>query len=285
MSETSSAGTGTETAPDAETFDGLRQRIRDRFTTLSPHLQRIARASLEEPNSFALNTTAKIAGDLDIQPSTLIRFAKEFGYSGFSDLQRVFRQRLIEGEPTVRERVYSEETARLGPPDVRELLQTCVTAHVAALNDLLKHCDTDSLAKAVELLRNARHVYIAGLRRSRPIAAYLGYALTRSERASSLLDFAGGMAGPQIATIGPDDVLVAIAFPPYSRPVVDIVLDAYVSGRKVLAITDGPASPLASNSHLQLYVDAGAASAFQPISGAIGLVQTLITALNWTSKT
>lgn len=266
---------------DAETFDGLRQRIRDRFATLSPHLQRIARSALEEPNSFALNTTAKIAADLDIQPSTLIRFAKEFSYSGFSDLQRVFRQRLIEGEPTVRERVYSEETARPEPPNVRELLQTCVAAHVAALNHLVKTCDTDSLAKAVEMLRGARHVYIAGLRRSRPIAAYLAYALTRSERASSLLDFAGGMAGPQIATIGPDDVLVAIAFPPYSRPVVDIVLDAYVSGRKVLAITDGPASPLASNSQLQLYVDAGAASAFQPISGAIGLVQTLITALNW----
>jgi len=266
---------------DAETFDGLRQRIRDRFATLSPHLQRIARSSLEEPNSFALNTTARIAADLEIQPSTLIRFAKEFGYSGFSDLQRVFRQRLIEGEPTVRERVYSEETARPEPPNVRELLQTCVAAHVAALNDLVKTCDTDSLAKAVEMLRDARHVYIAGLRRSRPIAAYLAYALTRSERASSLLDFAGGMAGPQIATIGADDVLVAIAFPPYSQPVVDIVLDAYVSGRKVLAITDGPASPLASNSQLQLYVDAGAASAFQPISGAIGLVQTLITAMNW----
>lgn len=266
---------------DAETFDGLRQRIRDRFATLSPHLQRIARSSLEEPNSFALNTTAKLAADLDIQPSTLIRFAKEFGYSGFSDLQRVFRQRLIEGEPTVRERVYSEETARPEPPDVRELLQTCVAAHVAALNDLVKTCDTDSLTRAVEMLRDARHVYIAGLRRSRPIAAYLAYALTRSERASSLLDFAGGMAGPQIATIGPDDVLVAIAFPPYSRPVVDIVLDAYVSGRKVLAITDGPGSPLATNSHIQLYVDAGAASAFQPISGAIGLVQTVITALNW----
>jgi DNA-binding MurR/RpiR family transcriptional regulator len=270
-------------SPGTETFDGLRQRIRDRFPTFSPHLQRIARASLEEPNGFALNTTATIAADLEIQPSTLIRFAKELGYSGFSDLQRVFRQRLIEGEPTVRERVYSEETARPGPLNVRDLLQTCVAAHVAALNDLLTHCDADSLARAVDMLRQARHVYIAGLRRSRPIAAYLAYALTRSERASSLLDFAGGMAGPQIATIGPDDILVAIAFPPYSRPVVDVVLDAYVSGRKVLVVTDGPTSPLASNSHVQIYVDAGAASAFQPISGAIGLVQTLVTALNWTA--
>ena len=56
-------------------------------------------------------------------------------------------------------------------------------------------------------------------------------------------------------------------------------VDAFVSGRKVLTITDGPDSPLASNSQVQLYVDAGAASAFQPISAAIGLVQALVTAV------
>lgn len=270
--------------PEAETFDGLRQRIRDRFALLSPHLQRIARSSFEEPNGFALNTTAKIAGDLEIQPSTLIRFAKEFGYSGFSDMQKVFRQRLIEGEANVRERVYSEASCRPAPPDVAELLRNCVTAHVAALNNLLETSDTESIANAIEMLRNARHVYIAGLRRSRPIATYLSYALTRSERPCSLLDFAGGMAGPQIASIGSDDLLVAIAFPPYSRPVVDVVMDAFVSGRKVLTITDGSGSPLAANSQVKLYVDAGAASAFQPISAAIGLVQTLVTALTWTSS-
>lgn len=269
---------------EAETFDGLRQRIRDRFATLSPHLQRIARASFEEPNGFALNTTAKIAGDLEIQPSTLIRFAKEFGYSGFSEMQKVFRQRLIEGEATVRERVYSEASTRPAPPDVAELLRNCVTAHVAALNKLVETSDTVSIAHAIDMLRRAQHVYIAGLRRSRPIATYLSYALTRSERPCSLLDFAGGMAGPQIAAIRHDDVLVAIAFPPYSRPVVDVVMDAFVSGKKILTITDGPASPLAANSQAQLYVDAGAASAFQPISAAIGLVQTLVTALTWTAS-
>ncbi|WP_374633459.1 MurR/RpiR family transcriptional regulator [Ferrovibrio sp.] len=269
---------------EPETFEALRQRIRDRFTNLSPHLQRIARASLEEPNGFAFNTTSKLATELDIQPSTLIRFSKEFGYSGFSELQRVFRQRLIEGEASLREQVYSAATARLAPPDVKDLLRSCVEAHISALDDLLKRCDLDSVSKAIEVLRGARHVYVAGLRRSRPIAAYLVYGLTRSERACSLLDFDGGMAGAQIATIGPDDLLVAIAFAPHSRPVVDVVLDAYVSGRKVLAITDGPSSPLADLAQTRLYIDSGTTSPFQPISAAIGLVQTLITALTDTTN-
>lgn len=263
-------------APPPQNFDALRQRIRDRFADLSPHLRRIARASLDEPNSFALNTTAVLAERLSIQPSTLIRFAKEFGYSGFSDMQRVFRQRLIEGAPTVRDKVM-EQSEAAAPPDLAALLDEAVRTHTEALGRLAARCDLDAMARAVAAIRGARHVYVAGLRRSRPIADYLVYGLLRGERASSLLDFAGGMAGPQTSTIGPDDVLVAIAFPPYSNVVVDAVMDAHVSGRRIVAITDGASSPLAC-AETVLTVDVDAACRLQPISGAIALVQTLILA-------
>jgi len=257
-----------------KTFDSLRQKIRDRFPDLSPHLQRIARASLEEPNTFALSTTAKIADSLNIQPSTLIRFSKEFGYTGFSELQQVFRQRLIEGEPTTREQVLSQDTA--GPKEVEDILGGVVEASIAALDTLRRDVSTSDIAKAVRIMREARHVYVAGLRRSRPMADYLVYGLLRMEKPSSLLDFAGGMAGPQISTIGSSDVLVAIAFPPYSTPVQNAVMDAHVSGRKIIAITDSPDSPLARNAEISLFVDADTKTSLQPVSGPMGLVQALL---------
>lgn len=271
----------TPTSGPPETFDALRQRIRDRFSTLSPHLQRIARTSLEEPNSFALNTTPVIAAEIDIQPSTLIRFAKEFGYSGFSEMQRVFRQRLIEGRVEVRDEVLERENAT-SPQDVRAGLDACIAAHSDALQRLSETCDIDALTKAVHLMRSARQIYIAGLRRSRPIADYLHYGLIRSERSCTLLDFAGGMAGPQIATLGPDDVLFAISFPPYSQPLVDVVLDAHVSGRSIIVLTDGVTSPLTSLAEVALFISSDVASQFQPISPAIAIVQTLVTELTRT---
>lgn len=261
----------------AETFDALRHRVRDRFPALSPHLQRIARASLEEPNNFALNTTQVIADELDIQPSTLIRFAKEFGFSGFAEMQRVFRQRLIEGEATVRERVLANSSAAT-PSDLEAVFDESLQAHVLAIEALRKTCNFDDLATATEMLRNARHVYVAGLRRSKPIADYLAYGLLRGERAASLIEFASGMAGPQIATFGADDLLVAIAFPPYTQAVVDAVMDAHVSGRKVLTITDKPESPLAQYCNLALHVPTSADSQLQPIAGAIALIHVLLIA-------
>ncbi len=257
-----------------KTFDALRQVMRDRFQDLSPHLQRIARASLEEPNTFALSTTSKIAESLGVQPSTLIRFSKEFGYSGFTDLQNIFRQRLIEGEPTTREKVLSEKGA--GTQEVKEVLGSVVDASVAALMKLREDAQTSDISTAVSLMREASHIYVAGLRRSRPVADYLVYGLLRTEKPSSLLDFAGGMAGPQVSTISSADVLVAIAFPPYSNPVVNAVMDANVSGKKIIAITDGPESPLAKNALVTLYVDADTKAPMQPVSGPMGLIQALL---------
>lgn len=261
-----------------ETFDALRQRIRDRFDGLSPHLQRIARSSLVDPNSFALSTTASLAETLEIQPSTLIRFAKEFGYSGFSELQRVFRQRLIEGAATVRDKVLDSPNAATRQ-DIAAILGESISVHREALDSLGSTCNLEALRQAIDAIRSARHIYVAGLRRSRPIADYLHYGLMRSEKPCSLLDFAGGMAGSQIATIGSEDLLIAIAFPPYSPPVVEAVMDAHISGKRVFSITDSPESPLAVNSNICLTLASSTPSRMQPIGGAIALVHAILTAV------
>jgi DNA-binding MurR/RpiR family transcriptional regulator len=261
-----------------ETFDALRTRIRSRFEKLSPHLQRIARSALEQPNDFALSTTVSLAGELGVQPSTLIRFAKEFGYSGFSQMQRIFRHRLIEGAADMREQVYATQAAR-PTSDLAALLQGSIDALVASLEELRRTVPTEDLVQAVSMLERADHIYIAGLRRSRAIATYLAYGLARSERQCSLLDFAGGMASQQVANMRTRDLLVAIAFPPYSEPVVDVVVDCHLSGKPVLALTDAPHSPLARHAKLAFFVDNAATGQFRPISGAIALVQSLVSGL------
>jgi DNA-binding MurR/RpiR family transcriptional regulator len=273
-----SAVTSDRTSGNLETFEALRSRIRARFGALSPHLQRIARAAMEQPNVIALSTIASIAGELGVQPSTLIRFAKEFGYPGFSDVQRIFRMRLIEGEADMRERVFEKQAER-PRAELAAVLDASITASATSLEELRNSITTGDLADAVAMIDGASHVYVAGLRRSRAIATYFAYGLSRAERRCSLLDFGGGMAAQQVANMRPDELLVAIAFPPYSEPVVDVVVDCHLSGKPVLAITDSAQSPLARHARLAFFVDNAATSQFRPIAGAIVLVQTLVSSL------
>lgn len=266
-----------------ESFDTLRARIMERHDSLSPHLRRLARIALEDPNLMALETVAAIAERAGVQPSTLIRFAKEFGYDGFSRMQKVFRLRLVEGAPTYRERV--DASRGRNSNGARDRLDSCADALIASLEQLKQTTSREDVARAVKLFDEANYIMVAGLRRSRPIAAYLAYGLTRLERRCSLLDFDGGMAAQQVANMRPGDVLAAIAFPEYSVPVVDIVRDAHLRSVPVISLTDGPASPLALNATVSFYVDADANGAFRPISGAIGLVQTFIESLRSLNET
>lgn len=268
-----------EVPDSSETYEALRARIRDRFDDLSPHLQRIARTALNEPNFFALNTVAVLAEHVDVQPSTLIRFAKDFGYRGFSQLQKVFRLRLIEGSAEKRAAVYEGKIAQAPAMDMGRLFNGCVNELIASLEAVRQTTDHEALAQAVSIIANSPHVHIAGLRRARPIATYLAYGISRSEMHCSLLDFGGGMAEQQVANMAEQDLLICISFPPYTPVVLDVARDAHLRNRTVISITDSTESPLAQNSSLSFVVDNDAASQFKPISGAIALVQAICAGL------
>lgn len=262
-----------------ETFDALRERIRDKHDQLSPHLQRIARTALNEPNQLALQTIAVIAKKAEVQPSTLIRFAKEFGYEGFSSLQHIFRMRLIEGAPVYREQVLDQHGSGAEDQNASESLNRSIDDHIASLEQVRRDIRQEDVNQAVNILHEAEHIYVAGLRRARPISTYFSYGMNRLERSCSVLDFGGGMAGQQIINMGQNDILVAVAFTPYATPVVDVVKDAFLRGRKIIALTDTSTSPLSQNSTVSFLVDGLASGPFRPISGAIGLAQALIVGL------
>jgi DNA-binding MurR/RpiR family transcriptional regulator len=272
---------GIRGANENETFDAFRARLRSRYEHISPHLQRLARLALEDPNVIALETITQIAGRAQVQPSTVVRFAKEFGFSGFSPLQKVFRLRLIEGEPALRQEAYRErkrleETAFADPAAVLGEFADVSAASLAHLRDTASPAD---LRQALLMLSGADHIYVIGQRRAFPIAAYVAYGLSRLEIRCTFLDFVGGMVPQQAATMRSSDLLFAVAFAEYTPAVVDIVQDVHLRGVPVLTITDVTSSPLARYSSLSFLVDEVDTHQFRPIAGAICLVQTLMIAL------
>ena len=205
-----------ETREPPKDFDRLREAFQHRFEGLSPHLKRIAQHALGNPNRFALQTVAETARETGVQPSTLIRFAKVFGFSGFSEMQQVFRLRLIEGAPSFRDQIHEhrgklEEAAE---DDPSAILHGFADASAVALDHLKADIDGDALRAAVRMMDGAKAIYVIGQRRAFPVAAYLAYGLIRLEYRCHLLDSVGGMLPQQVATIGADDLFVAVELRP-----------------------------------------------------------------------
>src|SRR5690606_39237271 len=157
-----------------------------RYDTLSKRLQQVARYVLDQPNALALETLAVLAQRAGVQPSTIVRFAKAFGYEGAAQMQRLFRNGLISGDSAIsyRERVreFAEnvDNRRVGGPN--QVLSEFVHGNVLALQNLEKSLDPRDLAAAVDMIGRADSVYVAGFRRSFPVAAYLAYSLHQVDK-------------------------------------------------------------------------------------------------------
>ncbi len=76
-------------------YEYLRNELVERYSILSRRLQQITRYAMSHPNEMGMETIAVIAENSEVPPSSLIRFAKSFGFSGFSEMQKVFQQGLV----------------------------------------------------------------------------------------------------------------------------------------------------------------------------------------------
>ncbi len=155
-------------APD--NLNALRTEIADRFESLSPRLKQVAIYALDNPNDMALETLVVIAGHCETQPSTIVRFAKQFGYRGASEMQRVFRDQLFNMEPTLsyQERIRRFNAQLESPEEISalKLLREFSASNIIALEHFSQEASNAKLTRAIKAIDKAETVYIIGMRRS-----------------------------------------------------------------------------------------------------------------------
>jgi len=263
-------------------FDELKQLISSRYGELSGRLQQIAEFALEHPNDMALGTVAAVASRAGVQPSAIVRFANSLGYGGFSDLQQVFRNRLVADSPSYRERI---DTMRGKAACARKangtdtVLGQFADDGIAALQHLRETIRPADLTRAIALLQRASEIYLLGQGRAFPVAYYLYYAIARLDLRAHLLDGIGGLLHEEARAAARDDVMIAVSFKEYSRDVAAIVDEAAARGVKIIAFTDSPLSPIARNAAVSFEIDQSPALPFRSLVAPMCLAQSLVVAL------
>lgn len=260
----------------------LRDTIVARHDDLSPRLRQVAAYVLDHPNDMGLETLAVIAERCGVQASTIVRFAKAFGYEGASQMQRLFRDELISTTPSpsyaerVRQfNVRSGDGQALTP---HELLREFSESNIIALEHLKDSIGTAELERAVDLIVEAENVYLVGLRRSFPVAAYLAYALRHIDKPAHLIDGLAGMLIEQSSMLKKNDLLFAISFRPYAKETAEIVDRARAAGAAVVAISDSQLSPVSREADISFDVQDAEVRQFRSLTASLCLAQTLVIA-------
>jgi|SRR5690625_841130 len=260
--------------------EALRAAILERYESLSKRLQQIARYVLDEPNAVALETLAVLAERCGVQPSAIVRFAKSFGFDGATQMQRLFRDGLLSGSASLgygeRVRQFKREVDGKSISEPKQVLGEFVEGNVMAMQNLGAGMDTAKLAAAVKMLTRADTVYVAGFRRSFPVAAYLAYSLHQVDKKTVFIDSVGGMAGQQVHDIARNDLLIAVSYQPYAEEAVQLIDAASEKRCPVLSISDSLVSPVAKPATLVLQVREAEVRKFRSLSTSMCLAQALV---------
>jgi DNA-binding MurR/RpiR family transcriptional regulator len=251
--------------------DDLMERLRQSADRLGEGARSVAELILSRPETVAMSPAARIAEQLQISESTVVRFATALGYSGYPALRRELQDHVSSRlMPAQRLDRYAK---RHGPLSALEQSFRDDREDVAATE---RDVSPVTAAEAVRLLSSARQIYVLGLRSSFALSYTLFYNLRQTLGNTSLLDPSYGAGLDQLIELGPQDVLVAISFPRYTRLTLDAAAAAKRQGCRLIVITDGPLSPLAKHADVFLTARCSSKAFANSNVGALALINALV---------
>ncbi len=260
--------------PAPRDFESLKAMLLNRRDSLPPRLIQVAAFALENPDEIALGTAASIAAQASVQPSTLVRFAKRLGYSGFSDLQNVFRSELRSNWPDYRERLARVQLAReAGGP--HPLLSGFAESAMVSLERLVSQASEDDIGRAAGILAGAEVIYLMGMRRAFPVALYLAYVFGKLGIRAVLADHVAGLGPEQLTGASERDALITISFTPYTPMTVELTNRLAERGVPVIALTDSAFSPLSPRATVKFEVPEADYAGFRSLSATFCVAMAL----------
>ena len=257
-----------------ENTQELLDRLNHSGKRLSKSHRRIAECIVTHYDKAAFMTASKLGEYVGVSESTVVRFAAALGYEGFPQLQKAL-QELIRHRLTATQRL--EMTGDMGHAQVlNKVLKTDMQNIRATLDEL----NLETFDAVIESVLQARNIYVLGLRASAPLAEFFGHYLNFIFPNVHTVTSGVSDVFEQIARISEEDVLIGISFPRYTSHTVKAMKFARSRGATLIAITDGPLSPLHAEANLCLTAKSEMASFVDSLAAPISLINALIVALS-----
>ncbi len=211
-----------------------------RSDSLPKRLRQCAVFTRRHLHLIAVSTVSEMATASDVAPSVYMRFCQALGFSGYSEMQDLFRARVTEFRPNYEDRIANlHEDGGLG---TGRLLADFAEAGHKSLIHMTNTVTSDGLDRIAEGMANARVVHLIGLRRALSVVSNMAYLFDQFDVPTNL-HLGVGMLNATNA-IQPGDVVFAVTFAPFSPETIRLAREAAVQGVTVYGLTDSERCPI-----------------------------------------
>lgn len=250
----------------------ISQRIKNSFYNFSKGQKKIANAILHDYDKAAYLTASKLGKLVGVSESTVVRFAGELGYEGYSEFQHAV-QELVRIKLTPNQRIEITKQ-RIGQSDV---LGSVMTSDMEKIHYTLENLNREAFDNAVEAILSARRIYVTGARSTEPLARIFSYNLSLIfDNVVFVNPTSSAEVLEQMYSASNEDALIAFSFPRYSSKIVTAVKYARQNDAKVVVFTDSDISPLAEYANCLLTAQSDMASFMDSLVAPLSIVNAII---------
>jgi DNA-binding MurR/RpiR family transcriptional regulator len=236
-------------------------------------------ANLFRAATMRIDELASVVG---ASVATANRFARALGFDGYPQ----FREALVRGfEATLApvERLRSAQESLAAGDDLVDASLEQAANNLHATRTAIDRAAADA---AVEAIIAARRVFVLGYGASAFLAGLMEHGLMPYHDNVQSLALIGGPshAARRLFASNGGDLVIAIAFPRYVDDTIELARRAASRGARVLALTDGPRSPLAQFANLSLFIRADRRLAANADSAVLAVIEALCDAVAYRAK-
>ncbi len=250
--------------------------IHDQLRTFSKGQKLIANYILQSYDKAAFMTASRLGKTVGVSESTVVRFAVELGFDGYPSMQRTL-QELVRNKLTSVQRI-EVANDRIGNQDV---VSTVLQADIDTLRKTSETLDRREMSASVELILQAKRIYIIGVRSSTAIADFLNFYFRNIfENVSLVSSTSTSEMFEQMLRVGKGDVVIGISLPRYSSRTVKTMQYAKDCGAATIAITDKPDAPAGKLADHVLVAKSDMVSIVDSLVAPMSVVNALIVAVS-----
>ncbi len=264
----------------ATSVDELRALVADnsqqsQVLKLGAQSQRVLSMMIEQPMPVAMESISELANRFSVNASTLSRLSRRLGFSGFADLQSVFKEEIARSGTGF----YSVQAHRIqndASPEANLLSQAAKNAG-SNISAMLKGVDSETFAQVARLLAGSPRVRVYGMRQFYSVGFFVAYGLGMIRNDVSMLESGRQGIADTLASMEPEDTLVVISCFPYTTSVIATAELAAKQGINVIALTDTASSPLTKHAKHSFFVPNNSLYFSNSMTAFFVLIEALLT--------
>lgn len=250
--------------------------LSDKRIQLTGAQKRAAQYIMDHYEESIFLTASKLAKKAEVSEATIVRLAQVLGFGGYPKLQQMLRENFQNRLTTV---TRLEQTVKNIRTD-GDILTKIMQEDIRNLTETLRDISLETFHRAVNDMKNARRIYVVGLRGAHAPALVLALYLRFLQKQATAVIPGYGDVWNTLHGMNSDDLVIGISLPRYTRLTIEMLEYAKENGARVGAITDSVISPLARNADWVLPVHSKLDSFIESFAAAMSLINALLTELS-----